>query len=63
MQNRVFLIIADPQYRPCAGVVLSVLAFLFNKAGDLVCQGTETEYKILDNIADQLGGIPPSEGP
>ncbi len=26
-----------------------------NKAGDMVCRGIDTEYKILDNIADQLG--------
>jgi filamentous hemagglutinin len=26
-----------------------------NKAGDLVYRGIDTEYKILDNIADQLG--------
>ncbi|BAQ79495.1 adhesin/hemagglutinin [Pseudomonas sp. St29] len=27
-----------------------------NKAGDPVYRGTDSEYKILDNIADQLGG-------
>ncbi|WP_109439439.1 deaminase domain-containing protein [Achromobacter xylosoxidans] len=27
-----------------------------NKAGDMVYRGIDTEYKILDNIADQLGG-------
>jgi len=27
-----------------------------NKAGELVYRGTDTEYKILDNIADRLGG-------
>jgi hypothetical protein len=32
-----------------------------NKAGDLVCRGIDTEYKILDNIAEKLGEIPPQE--
>ncbi len=32
-----------------------VAQFVPNKAGDLVYRGLDTEYKILDNIADQLG--------
>ncbi|UOK38523.1 hemagglutinin repeat-containing protein [Pseudomonas palleroniana] len=33
-----------------------------NKAGDLVYRGIDTEYKILDNIADQLGGNTSARG-
>ena len=33
-----------------------------NKAGDLVCRGIDTKYKILDNIADQLGGNTSARG-
>lgn len=33
-----------------------------NKAGDLVYRGIDTEYKILDNIADQLGGDASARG-
>ncbi len=33
-----------------------------NKAGDLVYRGIDTEYKILDNIADQLGSNTSARG-
>ncbi|MCR6978220.1 hypothetical protein NS839_29070, partial [Pseudomonas aeruginosa] len=33
-----------------------------NKAGDMVYRGIDTEYKILDNIADQLGSNTSARG-
>lgn len=33
-----------------------------NKAGDMVYRGIDTEYKILDNIADKLGGNTSARG-
>jgi hypothetical protein len=38
LQNRVFLIITNPQHRPCAGVVLSALVFLLNCSLGCYCR-------------------------